>query len=294
MVLRKLSTVLVYHREMIKTFPELSAVRQTAIITAIATIASFVLAAILHYIFVGIGREFWNGVTFAFVIPWAISVPLGWYLARQNEKLIRLTNRLRETRGHLQDMNKALQHKASFDGLTGLANREHFLDLFDKRRQDHQNNMLMIIDADHFKNINDSYGHPVGDKALILFSAVFKRILRKDDLVGRIGGEEFGVLLPDTSRAEGEMIGEMIRYEIENTLFEPQEGLSHRITISIGMTAVLPHEERALPMRNADSALFEAKRRGRNQCVLYSPGMREKPRPFYEAGNMMGPVAIRA
>lgn len=88
MVLRKLSTVLVYHREMIKTFPELSAVRQTAIITAIATIASFVLAAILHYIFVGIGREFWNGVTFAFVIPWAISIPLGWYLARQNEKLI--------------------------------------------------------------------------------------------------------------------------------------------------------------------------------------------------------------
>ncbi|QTD57218.1 GGDEF domain-containing protein [Parasphingorhabdus cellanae] len=279
---------------MIKSFPEMPAIRQTAIITAIATISSSILAAILHYIVVGFGREFWNGVTFAFLIPWAISIPLGWYLARQNEKLVKLANRLRDTRQHLQEVNKALKHKASFDGLTGLANREHFMEIFDERRKLSQDNVLMIIDADHFKIINDSYGHPVGDKALILFSSVFRRILRKNDIVGRIGGEEFGVLLPDTSRAEGEMIGEMIRYEIENTLFEPQEGVSHRITISIGLTGVLPHEERALPMRNADSALFEAKRRGRNQCVLYTPGMREKPRPFFEAESLQDAIAMPA
>lgn len=279
---------------MIKSFPYLPAARQTAIITAIATISSVILAAILHYAVVGIGRAFWNGVTFAFIIPWVISIPLGWYLARQNEKLVKLANRLRQTRGHLQDVNKALRHKASFDGLTGLANREHFLDLFDQRRKLSKDSVLMIIDADHFKIINDSYGHPVGDKALILFSSVFKRILRKDDLVGRIGGEEFGVLLPDTSAAEGEIIGEMIRHEIEQTLFEPQEGVSHRITISIGMTSILPHEERALPMRNADSALFEAKRRGRNQCVLYTLGMRSKPRPFFEAGNQPNRIAMNA
>lgn len=279
---------------MIKLFPYLPAARQTAIITAIATISSVILAAILHYAVVGIGRTFWNGVTFAFIIPGAISIPLGWYLARQNEKLVKLANRLRETREHLQDVNKALKHKASFDGLTGLANREHFLDLFDQRRRLSVDSVLMIIDADHFKIINDSYGHPVGDKALILFSSVFKRILRKNDLVGRIGGEEFGVLLPDTSAAEGEIIGEMIRHEIEQTLFEPQEGVSHRITISIGMTCVLPHEERALPMRNADSALFEAKRRGRNQCVLYTHGMRSKPRPFFEAGNGQSRIAMSA
>ncbi len=278
---------------MIKSFPQLPAGRQTAIITAIATIASVILAAILHYSFIGFGREFWNGITIALVIPWAISVPLGWYLARQNEKLVKLANRLRETRQHLQDVNKALKHKANIDGLTGLANREHFLDLLDQRRLQSQDSVLMIIDADHFKIINDSYGHPVGDKALILFSSVFKRILRKDDLVGRIGGEEFGVLLPDTSAAEGEIIAEMIRFEIENTLFEPQEGVAHRITISIGMTSISPDEERALPMRNADSALFEAKRRGRNQCVRYTPGMREKPRPFFEAGVMQQPIEVR-
>jgi diguanylate cyclase (GGDEF)-like protein len=273
---------------------KLSPARQVGMMTAAEVLSAFAVTAIIYLAIFGVDNNFWNVMTLAFIVPWVICIPANFYFINQRKQLIELADRLKVTQEELQKVNQDLQHRASIDGLTGLANREHFIKLFDERRMNYHNNILMIVDADHFKNINDGYGHPVGDKALILLSSVFKRILRKNDLVGRIGGEEFGVLLPDTCHAEGEIIGEMIRHEIENTLFEPQEGVPHRMTVSIGLTGVSPHEERALPMRNADSALFEAKRRGRNQCVLYSPGMREKPRPFYEAGNIHNLAPVRA
>lgn len=273
---------------------KLSPMRLAGMISGAEVLLAFGITAAIYLAIFGIDDNFWNVMTLAFIVPWVICVPANLYVTRQRKQLIDMANKLKEAQEDLQQVNKDLQRRASIDGLTGLANREHFIKLFDERRMKSSCNVLMIVDADHFKNINDGYGHPVGDQALILLSSVFKRILRKNDLVGRIGGEEFGVLLPDTGNAEGEIIGEMVRHAIENTLFEPQEGVPHRITVSIGLTGVSPHEERALPMRNADSALFEAKRRGRNQCVLYIPGMRAKPRPFYEAGNVQGPIPIRA
>lgn len=273
---------------------KLSPARQAGMMSAAEVLSAFAVTALIYLTIFGIDDNFWNVMTLAFIVPWVICIPANLYVTNQRKQLIDMANKLKETQEELQEVNKDLQRRASIDGLTSLANREHFIKLFDERRMKSPNNILMIIDADHFKNINDSYGHLIGDKALILLSSVFKRILRKNDLVGRIGGEEFGVLLPDTCEAEGEIIGEMIRHEIESTLFEPQEGLPHRITVSIGLTDVSQHEERAFPMRNADSALFEAKRRGRNQCVLYTPGMREKPRPFFEAGNVQGPIRMRA
>ncbi|MEP2101170.1 MAG: GGDEF domain-containing protein [Parasphingorhabdus sp.] len=272
---------------------KLSPTRQAGMMSAAEVLLAFAVTALIYLTIFGVDDNFWNVMTLAFIVPWVICIPANLFVTRQRKQLIDMADKLQETQEELQRVNKDLQRRASIDGLTGLANREHFIKLFDERRMASENNILMIVDADHFKNINDGYGHPVGDKALILLSSVFKSILRKGDLVGRIGGEEFGVLLPNTSEAEGEIIGEMIRHEIENTLFEPQEGVPHRITVSIGLTGVSPFEQRALPMRNADSALFEAKRRGRNQCVLYTPGMREKPRPFYEAGNVQGPIPMR-
>jgi diguanylate cyclase (GGDEF)-like protein len=271
---------------------KLSPARQVGMLSATEVLSAFAVTAIAYLLIFGVDSNFWNVMTMAFLIPWVICLPANFYFINQRKQLIDMADELKVTQEKLQQVNKDLQRKANIDGLTGLANREYFIKLFDERRMKSVNNVLMIIDADHFKNINDGYGHPVGDKALILMASVFRRILRKNDLVGRIGGEEFGVLLPDTCETEGEIIGEMIRHEIETTLFEPQEGIPHRITVSIGLTGVSSYEERALPMRNADSALFEAKRRGRNQCVLYTHGMRAKPRPFYEAGNSSGRIQI--
>lgn len=269
-------------------------IRQTSIIAAIAVLLSFAITGTLYLTTLGLDDRFWDAMTFAIIVPWGISIPLGWYMVNQHSRLIGMTRKLKQAQHELKAVNEKLQHKANFDGLTGLANREHFIKQLGERRVLAENNVLMIVDADHFKNINDCYGHPVGDKALVLLAGVFKRSLRKQDLVGRIGGEEFGILLPDTVEAEGEIIGEMLRHEIENILFEPQSDKVHRMTVSIGLTGMSPSDERAISMRNADTALFEAKRRGRNQCVLYSSGMRSKPRPFFEATQSTDPFALRA
>jgi len=273
---------------------KLSPARQAGMLSAAEVLSAFAVTALIYLTVFGIDDNFWNVMTMAFIVPWVICIPVNLYVTRQRKQLIDMANKLKDTQEKLQQANKGLQRRANVDGLTDLANREHFIKLFDERRMASVNNVLMIVDADHFKNINDGYGHPIGDKALVLMAAVFKRILRKNDLVGRIGGEEFGVLLPDTSETEGEIIGEMIRHEMESIVFEPQDGVQHRITVSIGLTGVSSYEERALPMRNADSAMFEAKRRGRNQCVLYTLGMRSKPRPFFEAGNRPNQIAMSA
>ncbi|QJB69547.1 GGDEF domain-containing protein [Parasphingorhabdus halotolerans] len=279
---------------MVRFSKDTSQIREASIISAIAVLLSFAITGSLYILFFGFDERFWGAMALAITVPWGISIPLSFYMSKQRRKVALVAMRLKEARQKLRDANKTLEHKASYDGLTGLFNREHFLAEFEQRRMASSANVLLIIDADHFKDINDGYGHPIGDKALILISTVFKRMLRKDDLVGRIGGEEFGILLPDTVEAEGEIIAEMIRHEIESIIFEPQKNVRHRMTVSIGITGVSPHHERALPMRNADTALFEAKRRGRNQCVLYKPGMRSKPRPFYEAAGPLKRVVRSA
>lgn len=260
----------------------MSPVRQTAIISAIAALLSFTFTGTVYFFFFGIDERFWPALNMAILIPWAITVPLGFYMSKQRFRFFRLTNILKEARTNLRQANKALELRANFDGMTGLLNRDSFFGRVDQMRKDQTTNVLMIVDVDHFKHINDCFGHPIGDQALILLSNKFRKILRQNDLIGRIGGEEFGIFLPNTSAPEGQIIGEMIRHEIESTIFEPHHNMRHVITVSIGVTYVAPHQKRASIMVNADTALFTAKRNGRNRVVLFEPGMRSKPRPIHE------------
>ncbi len=260
----------------------MSPIRQTAIISAIAALLSVTFTGAIYYIFYGMDDRFWPALNMSLMIPWAITIPLGLYMSKQRFKLVELTNRLTEARVKLRKANRALELRANFDGMTGLPNRDNFLDRLDKLRANQMDNVLMIVDADHFKYINDSFGHLIGDQALTMLGRVFRKTLRKNDLVGRIGGEEFGIFLPNTSAAEGKIIGEMIRHEIENMIFEPYKNMRHVITVSIGVTEIAPRQERSILMRNADIALFVAKRRGRNQVVVYEPGMNAKPRPTHD------------
>jgi diguanylate cyclase (GGDEF)-like protein len=260
----------------------ISPIRQTAIISAIAVLLSFTLTGSVYLLFYGMDDRFWQAMTMAIVIPWGISIPLGFYMSKQRFKLIGLTNRLKDAQMKLRQANKALELRANFDGMTGLLNRDSFLNQLGKLRADQDNNVLLIVDVDHFKDINDNFGHPVGDQALSLLGKVFRKILRKNDLAGRIGGEEFGVFLPDTSAPEGQIIGEMLRHEIESMTFEPHHNMRHVITVSIGVTEIAPRQEHSALMENADAALFAAKRRGRNQVVMFEPGMRANPMPGRE------------
>ena len=272
-----------YNDPMIKGFPQESALRRTGMIVGTATLLSFLMTGGLYLSVFGIDYRFWDAMTLSIVVTVIVGGPISWKLSLQRERFRRLAERLKKTQSKLRTVNRELQHKANYDSMTGLPNREKFFDHLDKARTEQDTSVLMIIDVDHFKTINDTYGHLIGDQALILMAKVLRRILRKNDLVGRIGGEEFGIFLPDTCDAEGQIIGEMIRHEIEAMPFEPHKGMRHAMTVSIGLTSASPHHDRASLLTSADTALFEAKRRGRNRVIMFEQGMRSKPRPFYEA-----------
>lgn len=247
--------------------------RQNLLTIALAAIMTVGVTALSHLIMYGYDQRFFSDVTIAFFTALIVATPIVLHLGKQRQRLIRLTRHLRDARRELRAANRALHFKASIDGMTGLPNRESFLSKVEARRSDAENNVMMIVDADRFKAINDSYGHLVGDEALYHIVRVLKKLRRADDVVGRIGGEEFGIFLPDTSQAEGQIIAEMIRCEIENVPFEPHPGIRHVLTVSIGITTTNVVQDRSTTLRHADIALFEAKRRGRNCCVVYEPGM---------------------
>lgn len=161
---------------------------------------------------------------------------------------------------------------ASTDQLTGVLNRAAFTSLAEKRlggerESDEPRGALMILDADNFKSINDTYGHDQGDEALRLLSGAIRAVLRKSDLLGRIGGEEFAVFLPGADRFTAEAVGERIRHAVSATSFKPRE-TAHRLTVSIGGAVF----DRRLPLsdllRVADQQLYVAKENGRNRVAI--------------------------
>ena len=161
---------------------------------------------------------------------------------------------------------------ATHDALTELYNRRHFTELAEKelsRALRHERPLVLaILDLDHFKPINDRYGHIAGDAVLRQFSEILRAHVRADDIAARIGGEEFAVLLPETGPEEGLRFAERLRAAVADAAFSPG-GESRRITVSIGLAATGPERyTRSVLMREADAALYRAKDGGRNRVCL--------------------------
>ncbi|MCW5772433.1 MAG: GGDEF domain-containing protein, partial [Rhodospirillaceae bacterium] len=186
-------------------------------------------------------------------------------------------------RASIRDISdrKALQQQlellASTDPLTGVVNRRRFFhtaeaELYRARRYDRPV-VLGIVDIDHFKRINDTYGHAVGDDCLKSLAHGFANRLRRSDLFARFGGEEFVLLLPETQLGDGLRLCERLRQMVE-TLKLPVPGKTETIgfTVSIGV-ADLQHEGDSLNqlLARADAALYKAKRDGRNQVAYGAP-----------------------
>ncbi|MBK5917783.1 GGDEF domain-containing protein [Afifella marina] len=178
----------------------------------------------------------------------------------------------------LAKTNHRLNTIASIDGLTGCLTRRAFSTLVDDwlhgagdpgnakgDTNDKRPGTLLVIDADRFKSINDRFGHQCGDEALCVIAAAIRASMRIDDLVGRLGGEEFGVFLPGTVDA-GE-IAERIRRKVETASFSPQE-CPHQLTVSIGGASVSGGGTFNHIYRLADERLYEAKRGGRNRIAV--------------------------
>ena len=167
-------------------------------------------------------------------------------------------------------LEEELRKQAITDGLTGIANRTYFMERFREELQRARRNQrplaCLIIDIDFFKSINDTYGHQTGDEVLRKAALVFKDILRNTDILGRIGGEEFAAVLPETNLVEAIQVAERIRLAVEGTTLEINE-YSSNFTISVGVSSREEDTTIQSILRRADLALYTAKNNGRNQVV---------------------------
>lgn len=200
------------------------------------------------------------------VCPLLIAWPASAYVFAQGDRLKNAHRDLARAHAQLAVAHRRLSDKASRDDMTGMFNRESFFAALESGKRQ-AGGALLIIDADHFKAINDSYGHLTGDEALLLIAGAIKRAVRGGDVLGRIGGEEFAAFLFGADEREATRIAERIRTEVELILFRPVERIV-RLTVSIG--GALYQEAMTLSelMRSADLRLYEAKRRGRNLVIV--------------------------
>jgi two-component system cell cycle response regulator len=190
---------------------------------------------------------------------------------RFEELLLRLKRVLKERRltSEKARMLEKLQNLAITDGLTKLYNSRHFysqLEVEIGRCRRYQHPLaLLLLDLDHFKDYNDTYGHLEGDKVLVRIGDVIRTCLRSMDSAYRYGGEEFTIILPETNGEEALNVAQRIRTAIEAERFSPNPGANVRITISIGVTEYHPGEEVTVFVQRADQAMYNSKEDGRNR-----------------------------
>lgn len=171
-------------------------------------------------------------------------------------------------------MLEELRHLATTDSLTGLYNRRHFLELCQRelrRASRYPNNVaLLMLDADHFKSINDTYGHDAGDQVLRIVSRLCRAHIREVDIIGRMGGEEFAILLPQTGYPAALEVAERLRAAIAQTTLPLTNGPMLRFTVSMGGCVFSGRQlDVDALLKAADQALYAAKRNGRNRVEFH-------------------------
>ena len=196
-------------------------------------------------------------------------------LEQRNTDLETMVVRLEKTKGKVQQQNKELHYLATRDPLTSCLNRRSFSDqfdgLFNTARDDGSELCCFMVDLDHFKKVNDNYGHATGDVVIKLLAEILKSNTRNEDLVGRYGGEEFCVVLPGQTIATAITVAERIRMRMKDESTRRFED-GPRVTASIGVASILDNPADPGALTNlADEALYAAKELGRNKVVRWQP-----------------------
>lgn len=201
-------------------------------------------------------------------------------LLELNREVLQQKIELERLNHELEQKNELLYKAATIDHLTGVYNRSYMIEVFRKEFNNSKRYgfplCCLVIDLDHFKSINDTYGHQGGDFILISLAKLIQQNLREGDVFCRFGGEEFFILLPHANLDIGLKVAEKIRQlvEIETFLFE---GMEIRLTLSVGITDIdneSPRNEDEM-LRFADKALYSAKQQGRNCIVIYDSSFLE-------------------
>jgi diguanylate cyclase (GGDEF)-like protein len=175
---------------------------------------------------------------------------------------------------HLQELQSKLKFLASTDPMTKLYNRRYFskvsAHIFDLAKRDKQDLCLVMLDIDKFKNINDTYGHDIGDKVIISLANKLTEYQRKSDVICRFGGEEFIMLLPNTSIDGAKIVAEKLRADVGQSAVLLGNNQELKCTISLGVSQIDMKNETdiKLALKRADDAMYHAKNSGRNRVCI--------------------------
>ena len=247
---------------MLKDFSKSGRIKTVVILTIIAITLSIMVTMIIVSVFrfKGISMQVNAALTISILVPLIITPIISWHVVGLIVKI--------------HELEEKMRHLATYDSLTGLLTRHAFME-----RSNHYLNIakrdnllfsMMIVDLDHFKVINDRYGHMAGDKVLTLFGQTVQKISRKSDLVGRLGGEEFAFFLPSTSKQQAIQFANRLLEAVNHSKIE-YKGHPIQYTISIGMITfpetTIDDIEELLYL--ADKSLYVAKENGRNQAQIY-------------------------
>ncbi|WDO00826.1 sensor domain-containing diguanylate cyclase [Aeromonas allosaccharophila] len=200
---------------------------------------------------------------------WSVKVPF--LLGDGTPTLIGISSDITE----LHQLKEQLHQQSVRDGLTGLYNRRFFFEMCEKNlsldMRHHLSSVLMVLDVDQFKCINDRFGHPLGDSALVHLGRVMQSVLRSEDVLARIGGDEFAILLPNTTLLAAASLAERLRQQVMQSPLPLPDGDKLVITISAGLVENGEGELMESLYARADQMLYQAKQSGRN-CVACKAG----------------------
>lgn len=241
----------------IRAFEKLPVLQQTTLLVLMALIATEILVVIFYSIF--FEERLLLDMVLSGVIVLVVGYPIGYVVIGQNVKLRRLT--------------LELDRAARIDSLTGLANRRTFFAEAGRAfaAGQHGRGAFLYIDADHFKQINDDFGHAAGDMVLRAIATAIRSCVRQDETVARLGGEEFGVYLSGADRSIAMDVAERIRRRTARIGFGTGLG-PDAVTVSIGMAMREGGETLEALMARADRNLYAAKQSGRNRIVAGPAG----------------------
>ena len=196
---------------------------------------------------------------------WRVNIYLNEYSRRLNKEVRSKTSKLLQA-------NKRLKVIAQTDSLTGISNRGYFMKFAKKyfaiSKRNNEELQILSLDLDYFKHINDTYGHKAGDDVLVEFTKTISALLRTSDMFGRIGGEEFCILLQNTSLEGASLFAQRTCETIENMIVKSDDNII-KITVSIGVATLENENSIEKLIKKSDIALYLAKESGRNQVAIY-------------------------
>lgn len=247
---------------------------RAGITSLIAVVASFAIFG-LERLVIGVPFDTLDMIE-VLLIPIVVAFPIASFIFWQSEKLKRAYDELDRLhdqleKAHLQLVaaTEAVGYAESHDRMTGALNRHHFLKVLEMAHRRGERDVFLLIDADDFKRVNKTFGHPKGDELLVKMAVTIANSVRPGDVVGRIGGEEFGVLLKGASAGTAADIAEAIRRSVQEISLDAPNVPTAHLSASIGGAVLTDHPASVTDvLAHVDRCVFEAKRAGRNRIAF--------------------------